>query len=148
MTDDFELRIAALKSVRECQTFANNAERLGRSDLAGAARLREVHIKAAQHGAKSDVELECIKAILAYESARTRINGKTTRASRTWQMLARHGVIAAVERVVTRDSETLGYDTLVEMGLAEYAFEAVILRNPEHFSSEAVARSKSRLRNE
>ena len=41
--------------------------------------------------------------------------------------------------------ESVGYTALAEMGLKEFAFEAVILRHTESFSPEAVARSRERL---
>jgi hypothetical protein len=60
-------------------------------------------------------------------------------------MIHRHGILPAVERVVTKRAESLGYTALAEMGLKEFAFEAVILRHPACFSVEAVARSRERL---
>ena len=60
-------------------------------------------------------------------------------------MIDRHGIIKAVERAVNRNTETQGYTALVEMGLEEFAFEAVILRHPDLFSKEAVLRSRTRL---
>jgi hypothetical protein len=67
------------------------------------------------------------------------------RANRTWQAIERHGIIQAVERLVTRATETEGYRALVTAGLEEMAFEAVILRHPEVFSTEAVAASRERM---
>lgn len=52
-------------------------------------------------------------------------------------MINRHGVLEAVERAATRDAETQGYAALVDMGLTDYAFEAVVLRHPEAFSETA-----------
>jgi len=60
-------------------------------------------------------------------------------------MIKRHGIIESVERAVNRASETQGYIALVEMGLEEFAFEAVILRHPEVFSKEAIEKSQQRL---
>ena len=60
-------------------------------------------------------------------------------------MIKRHGIIAAVERAVDRPSETVGYTALLEMGLDELAFEAVIVRHPDHFSATAVARARERI---
>ena len=60
-------------------------------------------------------------------------------------MIERHGIIKAVERAVNRPTETQGYTSLVEMGLEDFAFESVILRYPELFSDEAIAKSKQRL---
>lgn len=39
-----------------------------------------------------------------------------------------------------------GYAALVEMGLEQFAFEAVVLRHPHLFSHEAVERSRERMR--
>lgn len=60
-------------------------------------------------------------------------------------MIKRHGIIESVERAVNRESVTQGYTLLAEMGLENFAFEAVILRHPELFSDEAIAKSKQRL---
>jgi hypothetical protein len=61
-------------------------------------------------------------------------------------MIERHGIIEAIERVVKRKDETAGYTALVEMGMQDLAFEAVVLRYPEAFSQEAIAKSRERLR--
>lgn len=61
-------------------------------------------------------------------------------------MIKHHGIIKAVERAVNRKDETQGYTVLVEMGLEDFVFEAVILRHPDLLSDEAVAKSKGRLR--
>jgi len=60
-------------------------------------------------------------------------------------MIERRGIIPAVEHVVTRRDESTGYTALVEMGMQDKAFEAVVLRYPQVFSAEAVRRSKERL---
>ena len=86
------------------------------------------------------------QALAAIELARDSVlGGKKTRASRTWQMIQRRGIIPAVEVVVSRHAESAGYATLVKMGLEKMAFEAVVLRDPEIFSAAAVLRSKQRL---
>lgn len=140
-------RVKKLGTVDGCEKFAANAIRLGRDDLADDARKRAVELKAESYGSNSVAEKECLEAIYAYEEVLSKRNGKRTRASRTWQMIDRHGIIVAAERAVNRDAETMGYKALVEMGLQEFAFEAVILRHPEVFSSEAVSRSRERIEN-
>lgn len=52
-------------------------------------------------------------------------------------MINRHGIIQAVERAVNRKTEPMGYQALVEMGMADLAFEAIVLRHPDLFSEEA-----------
>ena len=139
-------RVKSLKTVDDCKKFAANAKRLGHDELAEQARIRAVEIRAELHGAKTAAEKECLEAVYAYEEVLSDKKGKRIRANRTWQMIDRHGIINAAERAVNRDAETMGYSALVEMGMQEFAFEAVILRYPDVFSPEAVARSKERMR--
>lgn len=142
MIDD---RIKAIDTPEKCEIFAKNALIKGREDLAKQATARAVQLRAEKYGAKSDAEKEALQAIYAYEETLTVKNGKRTHASRTWQMIKRHGIIEAVNRAVARPTETQGYNMLLKMGLEEYAFEAVILRHPEVFSEEAVEMSKKRV---
>lgn len=138
-------RVRKLATPEQCEILARNANDRDRPDLAREARARAVELRAESHGAKSEAEKEALQAIYAYEEVLSQKNGKRTRATRTWQMIKRHGIIEAVERAVNRSSEIKGYTSLVEMGLEEFAFEAVILRYPEVFSKVAVQRSKERL---
>jgi hypothetical protein len=137
--------IAKFKTPESCEQFALNVE--GRSpERAQAARRRAVELRAAAHGAGTDAEREALEAVYAYERVLSGTHGKKTRAARTWQMIERHGIIAAVERVVSRSADSAGYTALVKMGMHDMAFEAVVLRHRAVFSAEAVARSEERLR--
>ena len=60
-------------------------------------------------------------------------------------MIKRHGIIRAVERAVNRKDETLGYTTLIEMNMQDFAFEAVVLRYPDLFSPATIDRAKTRM---
>jgi len=137
-------RVQALSSPEDCAGFIKNALRLGHPDLAQQARQRAVQLRALAFGAGSEAEREAIEAVYAYEAVLSERNGRKTRASRTWQMIKRHGIIHAVERAVGRSEETAGYSALLEMGLERYAFEAVVLRHPDIFSKESVERSSQR----
>jgi hypothetical protein len=138
-------RVTRLRTPEECEQFAKNVEnRL--PELAQAARRRAVELKAKRHGASSAAEEEALQAVYAYERVLCKMKGKTVRASRTWQMIARHGIIIAVERAVNRKEETSGYKALVEMGMSDFAFEAVVCRHPTSFSAEALERSQDRLK--
>ena len=138
-------RISKLKSVDDCESFATNARERGAPELADEARKRAVQLRADAHGASSDVERECLLAVYAYEQVLSSQKGKRQPATRTWQMIKRHGIMQAVERGVTKREVSTGFTALASMGLMEFAFEAVILRNPESFSMEARAISKQRL---
>ena len=138
-------RVAKLKSPEECLRFESNAIKLDRPDLAKEARNRALELQAERYGAGTQAERECLQAVYAYERVLTEKNGRNTRASRTWPMIERRGVIAAVESIVTRERPTIGFDALAANGLDEHAFEAVVLRHPQHFSEAALQTSKKRL---
>lgn len=138
-------RVEKLKSPADCESFAQNARDLGAPELAEQARKRAVQLRALSHGATTDAERECLEAVYAYEEVLSTRKGRRQRASRTWQMIHRHGVLPAVERIVTKRAESAGYTALAEMGLIDMAFEAVVMRNAELFSAEAVAKSRERM---
>lgn len=110
---DMDATIARLDTPGKLEQFAINVEAHSPRH-AQAARRRAVELRAAAHGAKSSVERECLEAIYAYERAETQIRGRTFRASRTWPMIERRGIIPAVEFVVTRRNETTGYRILID----------------------------------
>lgn len=139
-------RIRNLKTPGACEQFAKNAVRLGHPELADQARKRAIEIRATEYGSTTQAEKECLQAIYAYEEVLSKKNGRRTRATRTWQMIKRHGILTSAERAVNRQTETTGYKALAEMGLQEFAFEAVILRYPDMFSEEAVERSRQRMK--
>lgn len=138
-------RVKRLRTPEHCEAFARNARKLGRADLALEARRRAVELRAAAYGATSIAERECLEAIYAYEEILSEKHGRRVRASRTWQMIKRRGIIAAIEQAVDRPDGTAGFTALKEVGLDNYAFEAVILRHPQLFSDSAVDRSRKRM---
>jgi len=137
-------KVARLKTPEECERFAKNV-RDKHPALAKEARRRAVELRASAYGAKSAAELEALQAVYAYEEVLSAKKGKRIYASRTWQMIKRHGILGAVERAVNREAETAGYKALVEMGMQDFAFEAVIVRYPELFSPEAVKHANARV---
>lgn len=138
-------RVKKIKTPQQCEVFAKNAINNGRLDLAKEAKIRAIQLKADAYGANTDAEKEAIEAVYAYEEVLTLKNNKKTRASRTWPMIERHGILVAVERAVNRETETQGYHYLLEMGLQDYAFEAVVVRHPELFSEDCVDISRQRI---
>lgn len=139
-------RIKNLDTPKKCEIFANNALTAGREDLAKQARARSIQLKAEAYGAETSAEKEAIEAVYAYEEVLSANNGKKTRASRTWPMIQKYGIINTVERAVNRKAETKGYTALLDMGLEAYAFEAIVLRYPELFSENAVEISQQRMK--
>lgn len=137
--------IQKLKTADECVQLVKNV-RERNPELAQKARRRAVELRAISYNPTSEVELELLKAIYAYEEVLTEKNKRRTSASRTWQMVKKHGLIRAAERAVDRKIEPAGYKVLVEMGLHDLTFEAVIVRYPESFDASVVSRAKQRLK--
>lgn len=137
-------RVARLKTIQQCEAFAKNASDRGSPHLAGEARERAIQLRAESHGVETAVERECLEAIYAYEEILSAANGKRTRASRTWPLIKRIGIIPAVERIVTKREVSVAFTALSEMGLLHYAFEAVVIRHPDSFSAEALRISQER----
>jgi hypothetical protein len=140
-------KVLRLSSPDECEIFAANAAERGRVDLAFQAKRRAIELRASDYGAKTRVEKECLEAVYAYEEALLLKHGKRVRAQRTWQVIESKGVIKAVDDMVSHADVTDGFRALEKMGLMECAFEAVVLRHPEHFSAKAVEHSQARLKN-
>ncbi|MBI2993619.1 MAG: hypothetical protein HYY48_05515 [Gammaproteobacteria bacterium] len=138
-------RVQRLKTPKDCEVFAKNATRLGRPDLALEAQRRSVELRAEKQTATTGAEREALKAVYAYEEVLAKTKGKRIRANRTWQMIRRHGIIPAVERAVNRSTEAAGYRALAEMKMQDLAFESVVLRYPNLFSSETVERAQERI---
>ena len=133
-----------LTTPEECMRLAGNVK-VSNPELAKRARRKAVELRASFYEYTSDVELQLLKALYAYEEVLFEKNKRKTRATRTWQMIKRYGIIGAAERAVDRKIEPIGYKLLTEMGMHDLTFEAVIVRYPHSFKPEVVSRAKSRL---
>ena len=120
-----------------CYVFAKNARRKGHPELAVQAYRRAVDLRAGQHEAASAAELGALRAIYAYEEALSYGKGKRTRATGTWQLVNRHGLLPALsKRLQSRDSEEV-LPILKELGMEDYSFTAVHDAYPEAFGEMA-----------
>ncbi len=141
MTDE---KVSRLKTSEDCESFAKNVE-AKHPDLALQARRRAVELRAVAHGAETVAEREALEAMYAVEEVISQRNGKKTRASRTWQSIQRHGILQTAECVVSRSKPTDCYEALVEMGMDDFTFEAVVLCHETLFQPETIERAKARL---
>lgn len=132
--------IQKLETVEDCRKFVEVF-----TQLANLARQRALELQAKSHGAYDAVEMELYQVIYAYEEVLSKKNGKKTRANRTWQMVKKHGIVETAARAVNRKMEPQGYQYLVEMGLGNNTFEAVIVKHPNVFSQDVVAHATDRL---
>ena len=138
-----------LDTFEACDSMVINATE--RNYLEGAILARKraleirVNIEGILRGKISGLDRECLAAVFAYEEAMSNPGNRRYRATRTWQMIGRIGIVPAFERLVSNPVERPGYTSLCNLGLAEYAFEAVVLRHPNEFSPAAVQLSRERL---
>lgn len=114
-----------------CYVFARNATRRGHPELALEAHRRAVDLRAEQHETNSEAEYAAVRAIYAYEEALSYTRGKRTRATGTWQLVNRHGILPAVhKRLSSKSGDEVG-PALKELGMEDYSFEAVGKAYPE-----------------
>ena len=117
--------VERIKEPELCYVFARNATRRGHPELALQAYRRAVDLRAEGHETESDAEFAAVRAIYAYEEALSYSKGKRTRATGTWQMVNRHGLLAAVHKRIQGRSGDDVKAVLKELGMEDYSFEAV-----------------------
>jgi hypothetical protein len=129
--------VLRIKEPELCYVFARNATRRGHPELALQAYRRAVDLRAENHETESDVELSAVRAIYAYEEALSFNKGKRTRATGTWQLVNRHGVLSALlKRMNSRDCDEV-LPILKDLGMEDYSFSAVRDAYPDVFSKMA-----------
>jgi hypothetical protein len=143
-TDKIIKLVGHLKTPEDCEQVAINVE-AKQPAFAILARRKAIELKAATHNAATEAEQQALQAVYAYERVLTLERGRKTRATRTWQVITKLGIVEAVETIVKRPTGAEGYHALVKMGMQDMLFEAVVLRHPEVFSAEAIAQSQQRL---
>jgi hypothetical protein len=137
-------RIARLKTYDDCNSFAENVSVM-HPELAAQAKMRGVLLRADAQGAKSEVERDAFAVVFALEDANTIPGGRRYRATRTRNAFNKVGIIRTVEKKVSQKSPPAGFEALIQHGLDEFTFEAVVLRHPDFFSTEAVNSARLRL---
>jgi hypothetical protein len=136
-------KVTRLNTVDDCKQFIINVQ-TEHPELAKQARRRAIVLRARDFGATDDVEREALQCVYALEEAKT-TSFRRYRANRTWGAIARSGIITTVNNIVSKTTDSLGYEALTNAGLAEFTFENVVLRHPERFAETAVAMARIRL---
>jgi hypothetical protein len=131
--------VKRIKQPELCYVFAKNARRNGHPELALQAYRHAVDLRAEEHQAASDVETAAIRAIYAYEEALSYSKGKRTRATGTWQLVNRHGLVPALRKRLQSRSGDDVEPLLKELGMEDYSFRAVAEAYPEAFEAAAEA---------
>ncbi|TDG13941.1 hypothetical protein E2F43_10615 [Seongchinamella unica] len=117
--------VERIKEPELCYVFARNAKKRGHPELALQAYRRAVDLRAEQHGTDTEAEFAAVRAIYAYEEALGYSKGKRTRATGTWQMVNRYGLLAAIQKRIDSRSGDNIMAVLKELGMEDYSFDAV-----------------------
>jgi hypothetical protein len=128
---------------KELERLMANAKRLGREDVYWEAFARLCKLEG--DGKGDALHCDFYATLRAYEELLSVKNGRTTKANRTRQKLARHGVVKCLEDWAGDTKETQGFTLLVENNLVELTGEFLVLKHPTHFSSDTIASARKRL---
>ncbi len=129
--------VMRIKEPELCYVFARNANRKGHPELALQAYRRAVDLRAEKAGANCEVELAALRAVFAYEEALSFSKGKRTRATGTWQMIGRHGLLPAICKRLHSGTDAALAQVLKELGMEDYSFAAVYQAYPDAFGQRA-----------
>ena len=120
-----------------------NAERMGVEPVRLAAFRRLAAVQS--EGAAGSVENASWQMIHAIEQIKREAAGRTIRLSYLRRDIEKLGVVPAIDKLVSKPGASERYDELMARGMPDLTAEAVVLRFPDRFSPEAVARSQERL---
>src|SRR5262245_45303789 len=94
---------------------------------------------------KLTVEERLIAALCFYERFRSQQQRKPYRASRTWPMFSRYGILHTAERLIMKPGRRSGFHRLKEAGLSEWTFEFIVVHNDHLFAPATVQCARERL---
>src|SRR4051812_1536148 len=103
-------------SAEELRQVMANAKRLGNDDAYWEALVQFCALSGKDH--PEGLTRDFYRIVAAYEEILSEKNGRRTRATRTWQKLARKGVVACLEDWAFQKT-SLGLELLVQKGLYE-----------------------------
>ncbi len=117
--------VMRIREPEKCYVFAENAVRRGHADLAIQAYRRAVDLRAEAHEVESEAELMALKAFYAYEEALSYGERKRKRATGTWQMVNKIGILPTLEKRLQAKGVAELKPKLKELNMEDYSFEAV-----------------------
>jgi hypothetical protein len=117
--------VLRIKEYKGCYVFAQNAIKRGHADLAIQAYRHAVDLRAADHEGITEAETMAMKSFYAYEETISYGQKKRKRATGTWQMVNKFGILPTLDkRLQSRASEEY-LPILKELKMEDYSFQAV-----------------------
>lgn len=117
--------VLRIKKPELCYVFAENAIRRDREDLAMQAYRRAVDLRAEQHTDVSDAECLALKSFYAYEEAISYGQRKRKRATGTWQLVNKLGILPTLKKRISGKTAAEHLEVLKKMKMEDYSFQAV-----------------------
>jgi hypothetical protein len=108
-----------------CYVFAENAIRRGHDDLALEAYRRAVDLRAEAHTGVSEAERLALKAFYAYEEALSWSQRKRKRATGTWQLVKKVGILPTLRKRLASSAEVEVGEVLRHLKMEDYGFSVV-----------------------
>ena len=108
-----------------CYVFAENAMKRGHEDLAIQAYRRAVDLRVEEHDDVTDDERQALKAFYAYEEALSYGQRKRKRATGTWQMVKKIGLLPTLKKRLDGKSGVEVAEVLKHLKMEDYGFEAI-----------------------
>ncbi|KKC37727.1 hypothetical protein WH87_08410 [Devosia epidermidihirudinis] len=120
-----------------------NAVRLGYPDLAFGCQMRIAELAGNAH--KDAVERAFFTGLTAVEEFRTAEKGRTTRLVTVRSKHKRVGAVRVLTDMMMTADLSEGFEKLVEHGRSDLTAEAIVLRNEDAFTVDAVNAARKKL---
>ena len=117
--------VLRIKKPELCYVFAENATKRGHDELALQAFRRAVDLRAEEHDGVTEDERLALKAFYAYEEALSWGQRKRKRATGTWQMVSKQGILPTLRKRMDSKHADEALDKLKALRLEDYSFGAV-----------------------
>ncbi len=127
----------------DIRTLLENAEKLGRDDVADACRRRLYEL--AGINVADPIEQRLWQAVAAYEETLLEKNGRNTKASYTRRKIASKGAVQTLTDWALDTKVTPGFEALVQSGAGQFTGEYVVLEFAESFPKAAVDAARKKL---
>jgi len=108
-----------------CYVFADNALRRGRRDLALEAYRRAVDLRADSHTDVTEQERLALKSFYAYEEALSYGERRRKRATGTWQMVRKQGILPTLKKRLASRHVDEADERLKQLQMQDYSMRAV-----------------------
>lgn len=137
---------AILKTVEDCRTVMARAKERGLDEIYEVVFRHACEIAGHKMDDPRDPLIRAFhETLAAYEQLLTEKNGRNTPASRTRIKIDNKGVEQSLIDWTRSNSETMGFNLLLDRGMPEYTGEYLVARFASRFPEDVVEKALSRL---